>query len=261
MEKRPTNLTQTKNIYRMKNSFYLLAFILGTTLQVTAQQGILTPKNNPADHKLVESETYEMAWYMLNGDQRMDVGQVRTEIQEKGDKILVRTSVDMKRATSAWVDTTIVKANTFEPLYHSSYNQQRDMVLQFSEEVTGYHLDKASGNRKEITVPVDGPFFDSNFYPQLIRWLPLEEGYSTTMAIFDYNPKSEIGIMAATIKNTEETTLDIDGITTRVFKVTATDDISNNTATSTYYIAVDSRKMVKQEIEVGGRKMVMERIH
>jgi hypothetical protein len=43
-----------------------------------------------------------------------------------------------------------------------------------------------------------------------------------------------------------------------VWKVEATDDISNNAAVSTYYIDRSTRKILKQEIEIGGRKMLME---
>jgi len=244
----------------MKSILYILSLILAATFQGIGQETVLTPKNNPVGPKMVESESYKMAWYMLNGDQRMDIGLVQTEIQENGSEIVILTTVDMQGAPTTWVDSTIVEAKSFKPIYHASYNPQRDMVLQFSKEVTGYYLDKASNTKKEISEEVDEPFFDSNFYPQLIRWLPLKVGYSTTIAIFDYNPKSEIGVMTATIKNTEQTSLMLDGTKKRVWKVTVTDDISKNTAVSTYYIDQDSRKVLKQEIEVSGRKMIMERI-
>lgn len=43
-----------------------------------------------------------------------------------------------------------------------------------------------------------------------------------------------------------------------VWKVETKDNISNNTAVSTYYIDTSTRKILKQEIDFGGRKMVME---
>jgi hypothetical protein len=120
------------------------------------------------------------------------------------------------------------------------------MVLKFGEKITGYYLDKQTGKKTEISEETDKPFFDSNFYPQLIRLLPLKERYSNTISIFDYNPVSKIGVITATIKNTEETTINFNGKKKQVWKVETTDDISNNVAISTYYIDKSTRKILKQ---------------
>ncbi|MEQ5790037.1 hypothetical protein J4E06_03170 [Muricauda sp. NFXS6] len=242
----------------MKKTFYLLLVVLATSFQVMGQKSILTPENNPVDKSLIDEETYEMAWYMLKDSSKIEIGKVRSEIKKKMKGIYIITTVEMPSAPTTWVDSTIVGRRKLEPMYHSSFNQQRDMVLNFSEQVTGYYNDKGSGKKTEISESVDAPFFDSNFYPQLIRWLPLKTGYNSTIAIFDYNPKSGTGILTATIKNTEQATLELKGAIKEVWKVTVTDDISKNTAISTYYIEKESRKVLKQEIDMGGRKMVME---
>lgn len=134
------------------------------------------------------------------------------------------------------------------------------MVLKFGEKISGYYLDKQSGNRTKISEIAETPFFDSNFYPQFIRLLPLEENYTTTISIFDYNPKSKTGVITATIRKTEQDTINSNGEIKQVWKVEVTDDISNNSAISTYYIEKSTRKILKQEIDVGGRKMLMELI-
>ncbi|MER3316701.1 MAG: hypothetical protein RIB79_00265 [Allomuricauda sp.] len=242
----------------MKKLFYFSSMVLATFIQAQGQNPILTPDNNPADKSLIKEETYEMTWYILKDTLKMKIGKVRTEMQQKDEEIYIITTVDMQGAPTTWVDSTIVGRKKLAPIYHSSYNQQRDMVLNFSNQVTGYYNDKQSGVNTKISESVDTPFFDSNFYPQLIRWLPLKNGYHSTIAIFDYNPKSEIGVITATIKNTEKTTLDFKGDPKPVWKVTITDDISKNKAISTYYIDQKSRKILKQEIDLGGRKMVME---
>ncbi|WP_108244448.1 DUF3108 domain-containing protein [Muricauda brasiliensis] len=242
----------------MKKTFYLLLMVLATSFQVMGQKSILTPENNPADKSLIHDETYEMAWYMLKDSSKIEIGKVRTEIQKKKKGIYIISTVEMPNTPTTWVDSTIVGRRKFEPIYHSSFNQQRDMVLNFSDLVTGYYNDKQSGKKTEISESMDAPFFDSNFYPQFIRWLPLKTGYNGSISIFDYNPKSGTGILTATIKNTEQSTLELKGVIKKVWKVTVTDDISHNTAMSTYYIEKESRKVLKQEIDLGGRKMVME---
>ncbi len=242
----------------MKNTLYILLFTVGTYIQVFSQETLLSPINNSANKNLIKSETSEMNWFMLQDTLKIQIGKVQTEIQIKKDNVYIITTVNMTQSTTKWIDSTVVGTQNFEPKYHSSYNQQRDMVLKFGKKITGYYLDNKTKIRTEISEQVEASFFDSNFYPQLIRLLPLKDGYSNTIAIFDYNPAAEIGVITATVKNTEKTTINFNGKNKQVWKVETTDDISNNTAISTYYIDTITRKILKQEIDFGGRKMVME---
>lgn len=242
----------------MKNTLYILLFIFGTSVQVFSQENLLSPLNNTANKQLINSETSQMSWFMLQDTLKIQIGTIQTQIQKEKKKIYIITSVSMKQSPTKWIDSTIVENETFKPIYHSSFNQQRDMILKFGEKITGYYLDKQTDKKTEISEKADKPFFDSNFYPQLIRLLPLNNGYSNTISIFDYNPKSKIGVITATIKNTEETSINFNGKKTQVWKVETTDDISNNTAIMIYFIDKSTRKILKQEINFGGRKMLME---
>ncbi len=57
---------------------------------------------------------------------------------------------------------------------------------------------------------------------------------------------------------TEEATINFKGEIKQVWIVEVTDDITYNAAISTYYIDKSTRQILKQEIEFGGRKMLME---
>jgi hypothetical protein len=107
----------------------------------------------------------------------------------------------MKGQTSVWIDSTIADRNTFKPIYHSSYNAQRNMVLNFKNPVTGYYLDKASVAKKEINQITISPYFDSNLYPLIIQTLPLASGYTSVIPIFDYNPKTKTGELKAYVSS------------------------------------------------------------
>jgi len=242
----------------MKNTLYVLLVTFGTFLQVFSQETLLSPLNNPADKSFINAETSEMNWFMLNDSLKVKIGNVQTTIQKKKESIYIITTVNMKHSTTKWIDSTIVETLNFKPIYHSSFNQQRDMVLNFGEKITGYYLNKQLGTKTEISEEADKPFFDSNFYPQLIRLLPLKDNYANTISIFDYNPTSKTGVITATIKDTKQATIDFNGKKKQVWKVEVSDDISNNTAISTYYIEKSTRKILKQEIDFGGRKMLME---
>ncbi|WP_296312069.1 hypothetical protein [Winogradskyella sp. UBA3174] len=242
----------------MKKILYILLVTFGTSLHVFSQETLLSPLNNPADKIFINDETSEMTWFMLKDSLKIQIGNVHTKIQKEKESIYIITTVNMKQSPTKWVDTTIVETLNFKPIYHSSFNQQRDMVLNFGEKITGYYLDKQTATKTQISEEVEKPFFDSNFYPQLIRLLPLKDNYSNTISIFDYNPTSKIGVITATIKDTQKMTIDFNGKKKQVWKVETTDDISNNSVISAYYIDRLTRKILRQEINFGGRKMLME---
>lgn len=241
----------------MKKTIYYALFILGVSIQATSQEQLLSPENNPANISLLKSETSKMSWYMVKDSIEINIGDIVTEIKKGKDNVVIITTVLMKQSPSKWIDSTIVGTKNLKPIYHASYNQQRDMALKFDDTITGYYLDKQAHTKTKISEYVNRPFFDSNFYPQLIRILPLKNGYSKTISIFDYNPKLIVGEITATIKNTKEATLEHNGKLTQVWKVETTDEISNNTAIITYYIDMSTRKLLKQELDLSGRKMIM----
>lgn len=231
----------------------LIIFILALALNTQAQESVLTPENIQLDSKLIQEENYEMDWFIEKDSARIKIGTVSTEIKKTEGNLLIKTIVKMKQSPIPWVDSTMAKLPNLAPIRHSSHNLQRNMVLDFGKTVTGYYLDKKTNVKTEVLEKPEGGYFDSNLYPQLIRWLPLDEGYKKTIRIFNYSPK-EKGVMNAYIKNVEKGMLD----DKKVWKVTVTDDISNNKVISTYYIDKQTRKILKHEIDMGGRKMIME---
>lgn len=222
-----------------------------------AQQTVQTPEKNQVDGSLIKNEVYSMIWYALKDTAKVEIGKVETQILKSGKNITVSSTVKMKNMPD-WKDETVAEFSNFSPVKHTSFTVQRDILLDFGKEntVTGYYLDKTKNNRTEINETTEGKFFDSNLYTQLIRWLPLKEGYTTEMAIFDYNPASGKGIMKAYITGTKKGTYK----NKPVWMVSVTDDISQQKAVSTYYIDSKTRELLKQEIDMGPRKMVMERL-
>lgn len=222
-----------------------------------AQQNVQTPEKNQIDRTLIKNENYSMVWYALKDTAKVEIGKVDTQILKSGNRITVNSTVKMKNMPD-WKDETIAGFPDFAPVKHTSFNVQRDMLLDFEkpDTVTGYYLDKTKNSRTEISETTAGKFFDSNLYTQLIRWLPLKEGYTTEMAIFDYNPASGKGIMKAYVTGTKKGTYK----NKPVWMVSVTDDISQKKAVSTYFVDSKTRELLKQEVDMGPRKMVMERL-
>lgn len=237
-----------------KLSLFAILFSMMTSI-VYAQDVFQTPAHNNIDHSLVKDETYKMKWFAVKDTAKIEIGEVSTQISKKEKTLSVTTTVTMKNQPD-WVDESVSEIKNFQPVKHTSYNMQRDIELNFAKtNVTGFYLDKADNNKITINETVKNDYFDSNLYPQLIRWMPLKQGYKTEISIFDYNPKTAIGVIKAYVLDTKQDKLNnID-----VWVVTATDDISSKQAVSKYYIDMKTRDILKQEINIGPRKMLMER--
>lgn len=222
-------------------------------------QKTLNPNTVKLESKFIKDETSNAVWYAEKGDQKIEIGKIATQVK-KIDKttLLIKTSVKMNQAPEMiWVDSTLVKSSNFQPIYHSSYNSMRDMSLKFGKnKVTGYYLDKKTQKKDDINENVSSEYFDSNAYPGLIRYLSLKEHYSTEMPIFDYNPTAKKGVIKAYIEDVNKGELN----GKKVWIVKTTDDIQDRKTIVTYYLDIDTREVVKQEIDSNGRKMVMETV-
>ncbi|RYF24493.1 MAG: hypothetical protein EOO42_05690 [Flavobacteriales bacterium] len=243
----------------MKKNFTYMFLLLSFPFVGLAQETI-KPKKGVVDQKYIQNQTYQLRWLMLRDTAKIQVGVVDYNVKVVGDKVQVITDVKMKGAASSWIDTTIVRKADLSPVYHSSYNPQRNMSLKFDKEITGFYLDKADGKLTEIAQTLASGYFDSNFYPMLIAWLPLKTGYTANLDIFDYNPKGKIGLLKANVLGVKEGKyLSKKQGEIKTWEVEVSDEISNGSDTkSTYYFDQFSRKLYKQRINTGGRIMEME---
>lgn len=237
-------------------SFFCSVFMitLGSSL-INAQVTVQTPDKNEIITSLIKNEKETMIWYALKGETKIEIAKINTEINRNNTTVNVKTTVKMADKPD-WVDETVAELPQLKPVKHTSFNTQRDMTLNFGKAVTGYYTDKATNTKTEINEKVNGSFFDSNIYPQIIRWLPLKENYKTDISIFDYNPKAGIGSMKAHITDTQKGNSN----NKEVWIVSVTDDISSNAVKMTFYIDIKSHQVLKQEIDAGGRKMLMEKV-
>jgi len=236
----------------------ILILLVMSSAQFFAQK-TLTPSNTKLESKFIKDEISNAIWYAQQGDQKMEIGKITNEVK-KVDKttLLIKTTVKMNQAPDKpWVDSTLVKISNFQPIYHSSYNMMRDMTLKFKKnKATGYYLDKKTQKKDQIDEKISTEYFDSNSYPGVIRFLPLKEHYSTEMPIFDYNPAAKKGVVKAYIEDVNKGELN----GKKVWIVKTTDDIQDRKTIVTYYIDVETREVLKQEIDANGRKMVMESV-
>jgi hypothetical protein len=237
----------------------ITAIVLFVTLCVNAQ-AVLTPNSKVVDKKWIANTSYQMSLYALKDTMKFEIGKTSTSIQIVNNKIIVVTGISTKQAQSLWVDSTIANAKDLSPVYHSSYNMKRDMVLQFGKIVKGFYNDKIKHSNTIINDTTKQDYFDSNLYPVLITWLPLQEGYTKDISIYDYKPGGKTGVIKATVHNVTKGTFATQKSGIRdVWIVKVSDEIGGE-GYSTYYIDAADRRLWKQQIEAGGRNMQMELI-
>ncbi len=236
---------------------YLSLFILLIINSVTNAQK-LVPAKNVVDKKWLNNRQYQMVWYVLRDTSRFEIGRITTTVNNDNDKITVVSNISVKKGSTAWIDSTVASAKDLKPIYHSSYNAQRDMALGFGKIVTGFYRDKMKKIYTAINDTTKESYFDSNLYPSLITWLPLKEGYKQDIAIYDYNPAVRIGVLKASVQDVrKETYISPVSGAHDVWVVTVVDDIMGEGKT-VYYIDIADRRLWQQEIEMPGRKMLMQ---
>lgn len=223
-------------------------------------QTSVTPGRNSFQKKWIKNETYQMIWYAMRDTAKFEIGKVSTQIKTDKKTITIVTQVNMKNMQIPWVDSTIADISTLKPIHHSSYNMQRDMVLNFGKIVTGFYNDKTKQQHTLISDTTREDYFDSNLYPALIGWLPLKEGYKENISIYDYNPSGKTGVIKAHVKDVKSGTCKtLSSGTKNVWIITVADEISNGKNDfMIYYIDKFNRKLWKQEATIGGRKMMMQ---
>jgi len=238
---------------------YFLSLVLFASMGVSAQTALI-PGKNSFEKKWIKPMQYQMTWYALKDTAKIELGSISTEIQTTSDQLTMITQVSMKGAKSPWTDSSVANLKDLSPVYHSSYNGQRDMVLQFGKVVSGYYLDKTKKKNTEVNDTTRQSYFDSNLYPYLLSLLPLKEGYRQEINIYDYNPSGKIGVIKGWVTEVKSGTYASTNSGTReVWMVTVKDEIASGPVetTSVYCFDKTDRKLWRQDITIGARKMAM----
>lgn len=235
--------------------FILLALMTITSLTINGQN-LLTPSKKSFEKKWIRNTTYQMAWYEIKDTAEYEIAKVKTQISKDKSKITVVTRVTMKNMKTDWIDSTVANLKTLRPIRHTSYNVQRDIELNFGKVVTGFYNDKIKNNIFSVNDTTKNEYFDSNFYPILIGWLPLRNNYKQDISIYDYNPTGKMGVIKAYVKNVTSSCYQTEKNGIRnVWVITVSDEIGNGV--STYYFDKVDRKLWKHEIDENGHKMIM----
>ena len=167
---------------------YPLTILLALTAYIGQAQTGLVPGKNILDKKYLKNGSYEMALFMESEGQLEEAFAFTLDINYTGKTLSVYTTMTMVfTPDDPTTDTSISDGTTFKPIYRSSRSKAHEMVVNYGENVSGYYYDKET--EKRYTIKEKGKaFFDSYTYPYLLGLLPLTEGYTNELTVFDFKP-------------------------------------------------------------------------
>jgi hypothetical protein len=243
---------------RLTQTWRLPVFALLLLLTTTAvfAQNTLTPGNSIFEKKWLKDGKYEMGCYALNGGNKVEVSSFAYEIKLHKETFSLFTNMTLTGASGQWIDTCIAAAGSLKPLYRSSFNPNRELVLHYGKEVTGYYYDKQTQKRNTVKEPVNEAFFDSYLYPYVLGLLPLTSGYHASLLVYDYKPEHKGNIKKAIIEEVKNS-IYVSSLTGthKTWLVSVLEQATNDKYE--YYIDQETRRIWKIDIVTKGQRLQM----
>lgn len=200
------------------------------------------------DKKWTRNGLTEMAYYVVNGGQKTEICSFFIDINSNEKQLAVYTTLQFKNSDEVWKDTSLSHPATFQPFYRSSRSKDKEYVLKFGKEVSGYYLDKKTGKRTVIKETITGNFLDSYTYPYLLGLLPLNPGYKTGLPVYDYKPGSPANVKNASVTEVKNNIYN-SALTGehKVWQVTVVEEATGDRYE--YYIDQESRRIWKIDVQ------------
>lgn len=239
----------------MKKTFCLLLASLPVFI-VSKAQTSLQPGGNMFEKKWIRNGPTEMAYYVINGGEKVEICTFSININSSSRHLAVYTRLQFLHSDEQWIDTCLSNPHTFEPVYRASYSKDKEYVFRYGKEVTGYYLDKKTQKRSMVKEPVKGSFFDSYTYPYLLGLLPLTSGYKTNLSVYEYKPGNSTNVKNARINEVKSSKY-VSGLTGdhNVWQVSVLEEGTGDRFE--YYIDKDSRRIWRIDIQSKGQQMLL----
>ncbi len=225
----------------------------------TTTNAQISPQNWQIEPIYAVNQTSTMNWFWQIDSTNVPIGDITTSVYKNNDSLLLITTVKIENSLP-WTDTTVAELPNLKPIYHSSFNAQRNMAIHYINGINAWYFDKQSQEKSTFEDGRSILFFDSNIYPFVLRFLDYNSIQTDSLLIFDYNPKLYSGVAQVYIEKVEKEILRKGKfIGEKVFKVVVTDQLSLRKIKSIYFIQSDTRQLLRQEIHINGRVMIMEK--
>ena len=227
----------------MKNKLAILAIIVSTWLNA---QSVKTFQK-----KWIKNENYTMIFYTVKDTSKMELGKIKNSIEITPNDYIKQSMVfSSKMFKTDFKDNSLYTRKTLAPILHISSNDQRALQIIYKDSIKCSYIGMKD-NKKQSHSEVNNStltYYDSSTYQNIIRWLPLKEGYKKELDVYNYDPNSSIGFMKATITDVSLDQYETKKLGIRdVYKVT---EFFSNSKT-VHYIDIKDRRLWKQEVNDG----------
>jgi hypothetical protein len=201
------------------------------------------------DGRRITPGTYTLRMIASRGDQEVEVGTITEDVRvtagANGEAVLERAQTVQARFGTL-TDSVAMRLATLAPIRHRSHNPQRVMRLDFDgKRITG-DITPVEGEATKIDEEFDIALFDSSPIDLIIRALPLEEGYGARIPTFIHEMGGKVVFEARVLR--AETVEVSDG---RKVDAWVVESGRNVGPTSTYWIAKDTRELLRQVTSQG----------
>jgi hypothetical protein len=238
----------------MKNTF-LNVILYFLPVSSFAQQA-LTTGTPDFEKKWLRNGKTEMGYYVRNEGKWTELYSFSYEIMATTKTFSVYTHLQSKYGAEQWTDTAISEAGTFRPIYRSSVNNDKEYVLRFGKEVSGYFYDKKSKKREVVREAQGNSFYDSYTYPYLLGLLPLSSGYKHDLPIYEYKQGRSDNVKVARIQAVKNNVY-VSQLTGehKVWQVSVLEEATNDQYE--YYIDKADRRIWKIEVRSGNQQLLL----
>ncbi|NSL86274.1 hypothetical protein ECE50_005510 [Chitinophaga sp. Mgbs1] len=238
-------------IHAITHKTGLLAVLLMLTGWCYAQTGKVS-----FDTKLLRNASCEMVCYAETGGGLTEISTFSYNTAIDNKTFAIYTTLVTVGGRDRWVDTSIVDAGSLKPVYRSSYNRKRNLVLRYGKEVTGYYLDNSNGEKTVVKDQVNATVLDDYAYPYLLGLLPLTSGYSTSLDVYSFKPENSSHVKQARVEEVKSNiyTSKLTG-THKVWQVSVLEESTGERYV--YYLDKDTRRIWKVDIYNQGQHLVM----
>lgn len=230
------------------------SFFLFVINALTAQT--VSPGDKTIENKWIKNEKTQSRWLLVKDTLSYEIATILNDVQVSGKELKIITEIQVKGATTKWYDTTVVSLPTLKPIRHTSTNVERDIIINYNEKVTGQYNDKVTRNVAELDETTEKPYFGSSYYPYIIRLLPLKDGYTAELPIYDYHPKLK-GEMKVSITDVKSGKFKTKNGMVDLWEVTTVSNLAGEKNIVKYYIGKKDRKLWRQDIDALYQKMLI----
>lgn len=235
--------------------WFLFALSFLSLANLVSAQTTIYPSADSVKKEYIQDESFTMKLYAWKDSVKIALGSMEAtiEVNKETQQLIYIQKIRLGNFTNDWIDSTVMSLKDLSPIYYSSRKQKfEELVLHFKNN-TVKGLWNVVNKTFEIADSAKTAFFDYHFLPVLLCWLPLVEGQTYEIPVYEFiagkNGMTKISV-------TKIQTVDMNDKT--LMEVTIKENSKNNYH-SVFYIDPVEHRVIQVDSRKGDKKTQMVR--